>query len=197
MLPQKLRHFGAEKIESNFLANERQSLRTFSVLLLESTVLYQCFLSCKLRRYFLLILPYIRPSVVSTLASIHEFVLQDCHHIPWAGCMATGSETKSETKDSQEAENEGNESYARNLLLERIALANRQVHVAMPNEVFVGPTTYDRFLHCFLSLLKKKEGQIKNLLNDARYLYNELLKLGLKLMHCNNQLLYGFRVWMA
>ena len=111
----------------------------------------------------------IRPSVVSTLASIHEFVLQDCHHIPWAGGMATNAESKPDTKDLKEAEDETSDDYGRNLLMERIALANRQVHVAMPNEVFVGPTTYDRFLHCFMSLLKKKEGEIKNLLNDSRY----------------------------
>ncbi|CAB3999965.1 Hypothetical predicted protein, partial [Paramuricea clavata] len=116
----------------------------------------------------------LRPSVVATLASIHEFVLQDCHHIPWAGGMAINPETKSKTKDLKQAGNETNDPYGRNLLMERIALANRQVDVAMPNEVFVGPTTYDRFLQCFMSLLKKKEGEIKNLLNDSRLCLNTL-----------------------
>jgi hypothetical protein len=83
--------------------------------------------------------------------------------------MTTNAESKPDTKDLKEAEDETSDDYGRNLLMERIALANRQVHVAMPNEVFVGPTTYDRFLHCFMSLLKKKEGEIKNLLNDSRY----------------------------
>ena len=76
---------------------------------------------------------------------------------------------KPETKDLKQTENETNDAYGRKLLMERIALVNRQVHIPMPNEVFVGPTTYDRFLHCFMSLLKKKEGEIKNLLNDSRY----------------------------
>lgn len=108
---------------------------------------------------------------MSTLASVHEFVLQDCHHIPWAGGLATHEiRSTSRTKDLKR-DKEGasmHDGYARNLLMERIALANRHVDVAMPNEVFVGPTTYDRFLHCFMSLLKKKEGEMKNLLNDSR-----------------------------
>jgi hypothetical protein len=86
--------------------------------------------------------------------------------------MATNPETKSKTKDLKQSGNETNDAYGRNLLMERIALANRQVDVAMPNEVFVGPTTYDRCLQCFMSLLKKKEGEIKNLLNDSRYSKN-------------------------
>ncbi|XP_028415382.1 dynein heavy chain 8, axonemal-like isoform X2 [Dendronephthya gigantea] len=110
----------------------------------------------------------LRPSVVSTLASIHEFVLQDCHHIPWAGGMAINPGGELETKDLKQAKNDSNNEYGRDLLMERIALANRQIDVALPNEVFVGPTTYDRLLHCFMSLLKKKEGETKNLLNDSR-----------------------------
>ena len=115
------------------------------------------------------ILCHFRPSVVLTLANVHEFVLKDCHHIPWAGGMATSSELQPETKDLKRVEPGMDDGYARNLLMERIALANRCVDVAMPTEVFVGPTTYDRFLHCFMSLLKKKESEIKNLLNDSRY----------------------------
>ena len=82
--------------------------------------------------------------------------------------MPTNSETRLLAKELKEAQNETSDSYAKSLLMERIALVNRG-HVAMPNEVFVGPTTYDRFLLCFMSLLKKKEGEIKNLLNDSRY----------------------------
>lgn len=52
--------------------------------------------------------------------------------------------------------------------MERIDLTNRQCNVKLPNEVFVGPTTFERFLHCFISLLKKKEGEIKDCLNDSR-----------------------------
>ena len=83
--------------------------------------------------------------------------------------MTTNAETKPDSEDSKQTDNETNDDYGRNLLMERIALANRHVHEAKPNEVFVGPTTYDRFLHCFMSLLKKKEGEIKNLLNESRY----------------------------
>lgn len=137
---------------------------------------------------------------MSTLASIHEFVLQDCHHIPWAGGLATNSDTKSESKDSEQHEHV-NEAYARDLLAERIALENRQVDVAMSNEVFVGPTTYDRFLHCFMSLLKKKEGQIKNLLNDSRYSNKRYVRafvrspgFELNLRHCRG--IYGGGVFL-
>ena len=90
--------------------------------------------------------------------------------------MAINPGRVSETKNLKQVKNDVNNGCGKDLLMERIALANRQVDVALPNEVFVGPTTYDRLLHCFMSLLKKKEREIKNLLNDSRYAMKPYLK---------------------
>lgn len=63
---------------------------------------------------------------------------------------------------------EQDESYTKSLLMERIALAHRSFDTSEPNEIFVGPTTYDRCLHCFKNLLEKKEKAITHRLKDNR-----------------------------
>ena len=113
-----------------------------------------------------------RPSITSTLAFIHEFVLKDCHQIPWAGENVLNSysveqQRQKELKDLDK-EVDHYENYSKCLLMERIALAHRCLDTAQPNEIFVGPTTYDRFLHCFKNLLEKKEKAIKDRVKELR-----------------------------
>ncbi|XP_053397319.1 dynein axonemal heavy chain 5-like isoform X6 [Mercenaria mercenaria] len=103
--------------------------------------------------------------MTTCLANIHSFVLRDCRQMPWAGDLnpeITLSSVKQHEKKKEQlkvtSSKVPNLPYSKVILHERIRLKHRGTEIAK-NEVFVGPTTFRRFMDSFkyLYTVKSKE----------------------------------------
>ncbi|OWF37572.1 Dynein heavy chain 5, axonemal [Mizuhopecten yessoensis] len=117
-------------------------------------------------------------NVTVCLANIHSFVLRDCRQLPWAGDM-TGEVTMNQLKIHEKKKEQiktqsitvPNHPYSKLIMLERIknrrrmrtedqsltSLNNHRCEVVKAkNEVYIGPTTYRRFMECFKYLYNEK-----------------------------------------
>ncbi|XP_059166583.1 dynein axonemal heavy chain 8-like [Physella acuta] len=104
----------------------------------------------------------LRESITTSLANIHSFVLRDCKQMPWAGDVSTTISMTTikvhEKKKDQlkyQTDNVPNIPYSKVILQERIRLNHRDSSKAK-NEVYIGPTTYRRFMETFRFLYSLK-----------------------------------------
>ncbi|BFZ10052.1 hypothetical protein BsWGS_13093 [Bradybaena similaris] len=105
-------------------------------------------------------------NIALSLANIHSFILRDCNQLSWAGDVnaeinMTCHTLQDKKKDQLKVENVmvPNLPYSKVILLERIRLNHANVYNKARNEVYVGPTSYRRFMETFrhLYLHKTKE----------------------------------------
>ena len=89
--------------------------------------------------------PAHRESVTQAISVIHGHILRNCEQIPWAGAT---------TEKTHSGNIEENLPRSRDLLRSRILNQNFR-HNGSPG-IFVGPTTYQRFLHCFRHVFEAK-----------------------------------------
>ncbi|XP_041355189.1 dynein gamma chain, flagellar outer arm-like isoform X3 [Gigantopelta aegis] len=102
-------------------------------------------------------------NVTSCLANIHSFVMRDCKQMPWAGDLGPDvnlSVVKVNEKKKDQLKvhfmKVPNFPYSKTILQERIKLKHRDPMLTARNEIYVGPTTYKRFMDCFHHLYSKK-----------------------------------------
>ncbi|GFN75495.1 dynein beta chain, ciliary [Plakobranchus ocellatus] len=102
-------------------------------------------------------------SITTSLANIHSFVLRDCKQMPWAGDVSTEItmttvKVHEKKKDQLKVQTVSvpNLPYSKVILQERIKLNHTDQSIKAKNEVYVGPTTYRRFMECFRYLYFKK-----------------------------------------
>lgn len=97
------------------------------------------------------IYPY-RDKVVASLSTIHGHVLRECHQIPWAGDDHLLSRAESPPEDPSTSE-----PRSLSILQEKISLKHQHNGEAdVTGGVFVGPTTYIQFMHCFRHIFRDK-----------------------------------------
>ncbi|CAG5121561.1 unnamed protein product, partial [Candidula unifasciata] len=105
-------------------------------------------------------------NIAECLANIHGCVLRECGRLSWAGDISaeihlTSCTPLEEKKEQLRAENAivPNLPYSKVILLERIRLNHLNENSKARNEIYVGPTSYRRFMDTFrhLYLNKKKE----------------------------------------
>lgn len=93
-----------------------------------------------------------RDKVVVSLSTIHGHVLRECHQIPWAGDdnLLTRAESPPEEPSASEPR-------SLSILLEKINLKHQDNGGSnITGDVFVGPTTYIQFMHCFRHIFRDK-----------------------------------------
>ncbi|XP_052089132.1 uncharacterized protein LOC127725852 isoform X10 [Mytilus californianus] len=102
-------------------------------------------------------------SITTCLANIHSFVLRDCRQLPWAGDLSpeiTINKIKVLEKKKEQFKVEAvkvpNLPYSKTILHERIKNRHRKDDDRAKNEVYVGPTTFRRFMECFRCLYNNK-----------------------------------------
>ena len=79
-------------------------------------------------------------------------MLRDCHQIPWAGDDHLLKREQSPPQDGS-----ASEPRSLSILLEKISLKHqRDGGVDVTGDVFVGPTTYVQFMHCFRHIFRDK-----------------------------------------
>ncbi|XP_052807484.1 dynein axonemal heavy chain 5-like isoform X7 [Mya arenaria] len=100
--------------------------------------------------------------VTTCLANIHSFVLRDCRQMPWAGDLnpeisLTAVKQHEKKKDQLKVSSSKvpNLPYSKVILHERIRVKHRGNEIAK-NEMFVGPTTFRRFMESFRYLYTVK-----------------------------------------
>ena len=95
---------------------------------------------------------FFRDKVVSTLSTIHGHVLRECHQIPWAGEDLLSPRAESPPEDGV-----ATEPRSLSILLEKINLKHqRKSDINGTEDVYVGPTTYVQFMHCFRHIFRSK-----------------------------------------
>ncbi|XP_068697910.1 dynein axonemal heavy chain 8-like [Montipora foliosa] len=93
-----------------------------------------------------------RDKVVATLSTIHGHVLRECHQIPWAGDdhVLPRAESPPEVVSATEPR-------SLSILMEKINLKHqRNGGCNVTGDVFVGPTTYVQFMHCFRHIFRDR-----------------------------------------
>ncbi|KAI8520697.1 hypothetical protein Bbelb_004510 [Branchiostoma belcheri] len=109
--------------------------------------------------------PEMRDKLVTVMANIHSYVLQDCRQIPWAGNV---EETVSLTMCKRDNKKDQyktqimelpNLPYSKSIMHERILLQHKGVGMVSPRSIPMGPTLYRRFMECFLYVLSTKTAQ--------------------------------------
>ncbi|WAR07684.1 DYHG-like protein [Mya arenaria] len=116
-----------------------------------------------------------REHVTTCLANIHSFVLRDCRQMPWAGDLnpeisLTAVKQHEKKKDQLKVSSSKvpNLPYSKVILHERIRVKHRGNEIAK-NEMFVGPTTFRRFMESFRYLYTvKSRDRTHNTRNDAK-----------------------------
>lgn len=95
-------------------------------------------------------------SVTNCLANIHSFILRDCKQTIWAGDQSSEVQmvqvSINERKKEQIKHKQlkvPNLPYSKLILLEQIKNNHNNIGEPARNNVFAGPMTYRRFLHCF------------------------------------------------
>ncbi|XP_076466964.1 uncharacterized protein LOC143298129 [Babylonia areolata] len=108
----------------------------------------------------------LRDSITTCLANIHSFVLRDCKQLPWAGDLnpeVTLSTVKVHDKKKDQLKVQTvkvpNLPYSKTILQERVKQRHRDKGTSAKNEVYVGPTTYRRFMESFKYLYTSKAQQ--------------------------------------
>lgn len=90
--------------------------------------------------------------MVASLSTIHGHVLRECHQIPWAGNDHLLGRAESPPEDPG-----ASEPRSLSILLEKISLKHqRNGGASVTGGVFVGPTTYIQFMHCFRHIFRDK-----------------------------------------
>ena len=90
--------------------------------------------------------------MVATLSTIHGHVLRECHQIPWAGEDYLSPRAESPPEDGS-----GTEPRSLSILLEKINLKHQRTSdFNGTDDVYVGPTTYVQFMHCFRHIFRDK-----------------------------------------
>ena len=90
--------------------------------------------------------------MVASLSTIHGHVLRECHQIPWAGDDHLFNRTESPPEDGS-----ATEPRSLSILLEKISLKHQGNGGAnVTGDVFVGPTTYIQFMHCFRHIFRDR-----------------------------------------
>ncbi|CAH1226669.1 DNAH5 [Branchiostoma lanceolatum] len=106
-----------------------------------------------------------RDKLVTVMANIHSYVLQDCRQIPWAGNM---EETVSLTMCKRDSKKDQyktqmlelpNLPYSKSIMHERILLQHKGDSKVSHRSIPMGPTIYRRFMECFLHILSTKTAQ--------------------------------------
>merc|ERR1711974_178552 len=102
----------------------------------------------------------------TSLANIHSFVLRDCKQMPWAGDVSaeislTTIKVHEKKKDQLKIQTGAVPTlpYSKVILQERIRLNHKDNEAKAKNEVYVGPTTYRRFMECFRYLYQCKSAE--------------------------------------
>lgn len=89
---------------------------------------------------------------MASLSTIHGHVLRECHQIPWAGDDHLSSRAESPPEDPG-----ASEPRSLSILLEKISLKHqRNGGASVTGGVFVSPTTYIQFMHCFRHIFRDK-----------------------------------------
>lgn len=95
---------------------------------------------------------FCRDKVVVSLSTIHGHVLRECHQIPWAGDDHLLTRTESPPEEPS-----ASEPRSLSILLEKINLKHQDNGGSnIIGDVFVGPTTYIQFMHCFRHIFRDK-----------------------------------------
>ena len=84
------------------------------------------------------------------MSGIHSRILKECNQIPWAG----------DYEESVSKEEEMNLPYSKNILLHRIMHKDISWTGEQKIGIFVGPTTFHRFMHCFHYVFNAKTVEI-------------------------------------
>ena len=90
--------------------------------------------------------------MVASLSTIHGHVLRECHQIPWAGDdhVLPRAESPPEVVSATEPR-------SLSILMEKINLKHqRNGGCNVTGDVFVGPTTYVQFMHCFRHIFRDR-----------------------------------------
>uniref|UniRef100_A0A2C9K4Z2 AAA+ ATPase domain-containing protein n=1 Tax=Biomphalaria glabrata TaxID=6526 RepID=A0A2C9K4Z2_BIOGL len=140
----------------------------------------------------------LRESITTSLANIHSFVLRDCKQIPWAGDVnATVNMTSFKVNEKKKDQLKfslatvPNLPYSKVILHERIRFNHRD-RSKSKNEVYVGPTTYRKFMETFKYLYLWKSGertkaveQLKKVIStlDKTRLDAKVMKKGIKTLN--------------
>ncbi|XP_048577711.1 dynein axonemal heavy chain 8 isoform X3 [Nematostella vectensis] len=100
----------------------------------------------------------IREKVVASVSTIHGHVLRECHQMPWGGNYKS---LRPASVASPPSDEDNDLLLSKNILLERITLKHQSSGGSALGNVFVGPTTYIQFMHCFRHIFRDKRREHK------------------------------------
>ena len=100
-----------------------------------------------------------RESVIRTMSGIHSKILKECNQIPWAG----------DYEENVSSESEMNLPHSKNILLHRIMDKDISWKGEQKSGIFVGPTKFHRFMHCFHYVFNAKAEEINEKVSKRRY----------------------------
>eukprot|EP00794_Sanderia_malayensis_P000407 gene407-1042_t len=95
--------------------------------------------------------PELQRNVMETMIAIHGHILRDCNQIPWAGDAA---------EPDEQVDSDGQLPYSKSILLNRILHKDVSWHGTPTTGIFVGPTTFHGFMHCFKYVFKVKAAKV-------------------------------------
>lgn len=93
------------------------------------------------------------------MSAIHSKILKDCNQIPWAG----------EYEENPSNNEELNLPSSKNIVLHRIMHQDISWTGEQKIGIFVGPTTFQRFMHCFRYVFNAKTVEISEKASKRRY----------------------------
>lgn len=99
--------------------------------------------------------------MVSSLSTIHGYVLRECHQIPWSGSDNTVRTASAGDEDTDLP-------LSKNLLLERMNLLHQSSDGMALGRIGIGPTTYIQAMHCFVHVFKTKRLEAKRQVDKLR-----------------------------
>ncbi|XP_077973667.1 uncharacterized protein LOC120348568 isoform X2 [Styela clava] len=121
-----------------------------------------------------------REYLTMAIANIHSLTLRDCKQTLWSGdtnptVSVTGTSLQTK-KDKETIKVEKydlpNLPYSKTILLERINLLHRDFKNSAANEIYIGPYTYRKFMHCLHTLynaasekLRRETGRLQHALD--------------------------------
>ena len=90
---------------------------------------------------------------------LHSRILKECNQIPWAGHY----------DENSIEEDDCSLPYSKNILFYRIMHKDVAWNGKQKTGSFVGPTTFQRFMHCFRYVFNAKNVEISEKMTKRRY----------------------------
>ena len=102
---------------------------------------------------------HLRDKVIRTMSGIHLRLLKECNQIPWAG----------NCEENSFLDDELNFPSSKKILLHRIMHKDISWTGEQKVGIFVGPTTFQRFMHCFNYVFSAKAVEINEKVLTRKY----------------------------